>query len=395
MTAHGGEGGPQQSVPLFNYSGYMKMVGKTNTLPENDLRPFLFGLFGEVGSLMAIEKKVRRENKAYAGDKDAVIEEFGDILWYFTAFCQQIKYNIDHIFPQVVADGGYENAVDSSLLVCESISVDLYSKEHREHTLVKLGLAAANLLQIESGQVAEEHYLLLLSFGKAYFEAVQSFEEDLNKIAEENWKKTEGRFLKYNSKKFLPLPNFDKIGRGSNKVFSRDEQLPHKFKIKIFERECGKSHLQWNGVFIGDPLEDNMSPDDDFRFHDVFHLAHAAILHWSPVFRALIKHKRKSDEAVDRNQDGGRAIVVEEGLTAWIFSCAKEQKFFEFQDSLSFDLLKTVQQFVRGYEVDQCLPNLWERAILEGYRVFRYVRDNKGGIVIGDRTKRTIDYRPL
>ena len=65
--------------------------------------------------------------------------------------------------------------------------------------------------------------------------------------------------------------------------------------------------MRWNGVFIGDPLTDNMLDPDGYRFHDVFHFAHAAILHWSPTFRALIKHKRKDDPKVDEAQDGGRA----------------------------------------------------------------------------------------
>jgi hypothetical protein len=43
-----------------------------------------------------------------------------------------------------------------------------------------------------------------------------------------------------------------------------------------------------NGVFIGDPLTDNIRDPDGYRFHDVFHFARAAILHWSPTFRALI-----------------------------------------------------------------------------------------------------------
>ena len=70
----------------------------------------------------------------------------------------------------------------------------------------------------------------------------------------------------------------------------------------------------------------------DTRFHDVFHLANAAILHWSPVFRALIRQKRKSDPKIDEVEDGGRATVVEEGLTAWIFSYAKGLNFFEGHD---------------------------------------------------------------
>ena len=135
--------------------------------------------------------------------------------------------------------------------------------------------------------------------------------------------------------------------------------------------------MRWNGVFIGDPLTDNIPDPDGYRFHDVFHLSYAAILHWSPIFRKLIKQKRKSVPEVDEAQDGGRAAVVEEGLSAWIFSRAKHLDFFEGQTKLSFDLLKTVQEFIRGYEVEKCPLNLWEYAILEGYKVFREVRKKR------------------
>ena len=86
---------------------------------------------------------------------------------------------------------------------------------------------------------------------------------------------------------------------------------------------------------------------------------------------------------------------MRKGLAAWIFSCAKHLNFFEGQDSVSFDLLKTVQQFVQGYEVEKCPLKLWERAILEGYEVFRLIRKNNGGIVVGDRETRTIKYKPI
>ena len=161
------------------------------------------------------------------------------------------------------------------------------------------------------------------------------------------------------------------------------------------QRKSGKSYLQWNGVFIGDPLTDNIADPDGYRFHDVFHFAYAAILHWSPVMRALIKHKRKSLAEYDESQDGGRAIVVEEGLTAWIFAKAKELNFFEGQERVSLGILKTIGEFVDGYEVDQCPLKLWERAILDGYAVFRQVRDAEGGWIVGDRESRTIRYEAL
>nr|WP_280337907.1 hypothetical protein [Salinicola acroporae] len=140
-------------------------------------------------------------------------------------------------------------------------------------------------------------------------------------------------------------------------------------------------------------MTDNIKDPDGYRFHDVLHLAHAAILHWSPTFRALIKQKRKSDRMFDEAQDGGRAIVVEEGLTAWLYSCSKRLDYFEGHDGISYDILKTIQRFVQGYEVEKCPLKLWEDAILQGYAVFRKVRENDGGIVIGDREKRTLLYR--
>lgn len=134
-----------------------------------------------------------------------------------------------------------------------------------------------------------------------------------------------------------------------------------------------------------------MSPDG-FRFHDVFHLAHVAVLHWSPTFRSITCRKRKSVPEVDDTEDGARARVVEEGIVAWIFGRAKESDFFEGRQLVAFDLLKTIAQFVRGFEVERCPLRLWEKAILTGYDVFRQVQANEGGTVIGDRGERTLVY---
>src|SRR5690606_18881348 len=106
-------------------------------------------------------------------------------------------------------------------------------------------------------------------------------------------------------------------------------------------------------------------------------------------------HKRKSKLNYDEEQDGGRAVVVEEGLTAWIFSRAKELNFFEDQKKISLGVLKTIGEFVSGYEVEKCPLKLWEKAILDGYTVFRQIKANQGGWIIGNRELRTIEYKPL
>ena len=250
-------------------------------------------------------------------------------------------------------------------------------------TFLNLGEATAALLGISS--LDEQTHDLLRKFSDSYLQALQVARVSFAKVVRMNIAKACGRFLDPDPS---TLPTFDDN-------FPDEKKLPLHFEIKINQRKSGRSYLQWNGVFIGDPLTDNIIQSDGYRFHDVFHLAHAAILHWSPTFRALIKHKRKSDRKVDEAQDGGRAIVIEEGLAAWIFSCAKQLNFFEGKTSVSFDLLKTVQQFVQGYEVEECPLKLWEQAILEGYEVFRQVRDNDGGIVIGNREARTIEYKSI
>ena len=81
--------------------------------------------------------------------------------------------------------------------------------------------------------------------------------------------------------------------------------------MRFFEKKSGgKVYViqQCNGINIGDRLTDNKTEEDDYRFHDVFHLAYAAILGWSPVTRSLFKVKRKSDPKTDETQDGARAI---------------------------------------------------------------------------------------
>nr|VFK78320.1 MAG: MazG nucleotide pyrophosphohydrolase domain-containing protein [Candidatus Kentron sp. SD] len=351
---------------------YTKAVAPTDRLPSDNFRSVLMGLFGEVGGIMATAKKSYREGSAFIEYRNAMEEEFGDTLWYLTALCRRSGLDIRDVFPAV-----------TTIEDREEIAEGTHPEAAVDGAFLELGKAAGTLLQI--GKLDEDAREPLRQFAARYLLALRAARIPFTRIVEANIAKVGGRFLEPEPGQ---LPSFDA-------EFPEEERLPAHFEIRIVQRKSGKSYLQWNGVFIGDPLTDNISNPDGYRFHDVFHLAYAAILHWSPTFRALIKQKRKSDPQIDEAQDGGRAIVVEEGLAAWIFSRAKDLDFFQGQTGVSFDLLKTVRQFVRGYEVEVCPLRLWERAILDGYAVFRRVLANNGGIVIGDRHTRTITYRPL
>ncbi len=299
--------------------------------------------------------------------------------------CRRLGVGVDGILSDAANQDGYGKTIAASDLLDGPVShvASVSALPTLDKTLLNLGEAAAAMLGVNS--LDEQTHHLLRAFSDRYLQALQAARVSFSKIVHMNIVKARGRFLDPDPSL---VPTFDSD-------FLDEERLPLHFEIKITQRKSGQSYLQWNGVFIGDPLTDNILDPDGYRFHDVFHFAHAAILHWSPTFRALIKQKRKSDPKIDEAQDGGRAIVVEEGLTAWIFSRAKHLNFFDGQDSISFDLLKTVQQFVQGYEVEDCPLKLWERAILDGYEVFRQVRDSNGGIVVGDRETRTIIYKPI
>lgn len=364
---------------------YERAIAPTDRLDKSDITPILLGLFGEVGSVMSTSKKLSREKKAFSnGYMWDVEEELGDTLWYVAALCRRLDMSFSNLFAEALGNGSYSISVaanaDPDHPVSKVFSVN--SIAELDSILLRLGDSSARLLDL--GRASEKAKPLLIDFIGTYLEAVQASSVSFANILNGNMIKACGRFLKPSAEH---LPDFDA-------TFPIDEQLPREFEIEILQRPNGQSYLRWNGVFIGDPLTDNIADQDGYRFHDIFHFANAAILHWSPTFRALIKHKRKSKPEVDEAQDSGRAIVVDEGVVAFVFSYAKSLNFFEGHDGVSFGLLKAVQNFVRGYEVDQCPLNLWEKAILQGYEVFRQVKQNSGGIVVGNRTERTIKYKP-
>jgi NTP pyrophosphatase (non-canonical NTP hydrolase) len=360
---------------------YAAEIAGTDVLDRKDINPILQGLYGEVGGIMSTAKKHIREKSAYPGFKRAAEEEFGDTLWYLAALCRRLEIPLDELFAEAASREHFKTVGAASDMVDGAfahIAMPI-SNDSVDTTLFRLGRSAAALLGSTPNRTE------VVTFAKDYLDALHAARLVFSDIARSNLRKATGAFLE-------PRPQ-DLIDFDAK--FGTEEQLPRIFEIRINQRESGRSYLQWNGVFIGDPLTDNITDPDGYRFHDVFHFAYAAVLHWSPVTRALIKHKRKSKPEYDEAQDSGRAIVVEEGLTAWIFTRAKEVNFFEDQNHISLGMLKTIGEFVAGYEVEKCPLKLWEKAILEGYTIFRQLKAAQGGWIIGDRALRTIRYVPL
>ncbi|WP_416309592.1 nucleoside triphosphate pyrophosphohydrolase family protein [Spirulina sp. 06S082] len=216
------------------------------------------------------------------------------------------------------------------------------------------------------------------------------FDLDLEKIANDNLEKCKNRWGLQSSERVKPQTfSFDRD-------FPDSERLPRKVEIRITqvsEDDLVKMQAFVNKEKIGDDLTDNSYTDDGYRFHDIFHFSYAAVLGWSPVVRSNFKRKRKSDSKKDEVEDGGRAIAIEEGLSALIFSYAKDHEFLKETSVLDYQLLKTIKSMTYHLEVSKCNLSDWEIAILEGYKVWRQVKENNGGLVIIDLDSRSISYQ--
>jgi len=210
------------------------------------------------------------------------------------------------------------------------------------------------------------------------------FDLDLAAIAEANLEKTRDRWPVRGGE---APPLFDAS-------FPEDEQLPRELTLEFRQHMDDEGRpvveLIRAGKRVGDPIRDNTPDPDGYRFHDVFHLAHAAILGWSPVLRKLLGCKRKSNLAVDEVEDGGRAIVIDEAIVAFVFEYARHHDFFEEVDDVDYALLKTIRGLVSPLEVSARPLSDFARAILEGYRVWNVIRRAEGGTVFMDLRSRSL-----
>lgn len=138
------------------------------------------------------------------------------------------------------------------------------------------------------------------------------------------------------------------------------------------------------GKKFGDPLTDNRYEDDGYRFHDIFHLSYACVLGWSPTVRALLHRKRKSNPKVDEVEDGGRALVIEEGIAAMVFSYAERRDYLEGAEGIDYNVLRTIKDMTSHLEVSCRTEGDWERAILTGFKVWRTVKAQGRGTLLAD-----------
>jgi len=214
--------------------------------------------------------------------------------------------------------------------------------------------------------------------------AASKFGLDLDEIAEKNLVKARDRWTERHR---ITRDPFDRFAEPN-------ERFPRQFDVQLtqaIEGDYVKSRAFLNGKQIGNDITDNAYSNDGYRFHDVFHLAYAAVLGWSPVTRKLLAIKRGSNKKVREVQDGGRASAIEEGISAFVFEYAREHNSLDGATRIDGDLLKLIKNATRNLEVSACTAAEWEHAILTGYAAWRVIENNSGGWIRVDLDARTIN----
>ncbi|MHB1115170.1 hypothetical protein [Sideroxydans sp.] len=389
------------TLPKLSLTAYEVRANASNQFLQapdamNQLR---YGFFGEVGGLLSAVKKSRRE--LGAKERDTVMEELGDALWYFATIVRLHHLQLEAVGEATLLDLQRRLNVLDHQSAAEPLTFYEFDElldfchgklpESKDRLLCNLaahtGEVVAHDASKGSNPGTHSPNKLLSQILADMMMVAAIFNLKIDDVAESNLKKIESRWPPAGAKH---IDLFDMN-------FQPYEQLPRKMTVHFIERELnGKKFVvqQLNDVNIGDRLTDNRIEPDGYRFHDVFHLAYVAHLGWSPVLRGLLRYKRKSDPIKDENEDGARAMIIEEGIATWIFNHAFQRDYYAgvTKGKLEYGLLKQVQDMVKGYEVQSCPLWQWELAILDGFNIFRQLRDAGGGFVHVDLNQRTIRF---
>ena len=78
-------------------AAYQEAAISADRSRDDTLNVPLLGLFGETGGLLSVAKKKQRDRASFLGYGPALIEELGDVLWYFTVTAARAGLNLSDI----------------------------------------------------------------------------------------------------------------------------------------------------------------------------------------------------------------------------------------------------------------------------------------------------------
>lgn len=171
--------------------------------------------------------------------------------------------------------------------------------------------------------------------------------------------------------------------------FPEDERFPSVLALSFVPQNDVVTLLA-DGLRVGAPLTDARRELDGYRYHDALHLAFAVRLGWSPVLRALLSRKRRSDSETDRCEDGGRASMIEEAACHLVHVHREE---IERGTDIS-GILRLLRRMTAGFEVDTSDDQDWTEAMRLGIAALNALRRNDGGTLLANFAQGTLVHQP-
>ena len=295
---------------------YINAAARTDKLAGRPDHPMAIasGLVGESGGVLVEFKKRLREGDAYPVSDRELIEEVGDALWYLTRLVDILKFAPEDVFHA-------------------GTDVQRPPRSNPLHDAAAMSSASARVLEAVSAHGPREELREMLGLvWTCATTVVFASGLDLKDVLEQNSRKRESRW-----------PTAENYAALFDADCPEEEQLPRCLDVEFRRPAHGPDNvviLRCNGLNLGDRLTDNIKGGDNYRFHDIFHFAYAVYLGWSPVLRSLLRCKRKSDPDDDENEDGARAQIIEEAISATVFARAKELDMYRNVEQVDYDLLK-------------------------------------------------------
>ena len=376
----------------------------------------LLGLAGEAGELLAEHKKLLRDGQSYTRFPDRVTEESGDLLWYLSNVATKHGFHLGEITLTSLAKAStlWGDRVGAPTWPVFSRHGDDIELNEYQELLDWVGQRPhPPVLHVPDYEVLMPLFGLAGKVGSLLHDYGEWFQHGAHHPLNSEHVKQELGMLIWQlsnvvSQHGLRLDdvaryNLEKIDRRwgppspqrehyklFDEHYAEHERLPRKMDILIKPDGPGRTVTFVNGNRFGDPLTDNHYEDDGYRFHDIFHLSFASMLGWSPTARALLRRKRKSNPVVDETEDGGRAMVMEEGISAFVFDYAAHHNFLDGVNTLDQKLLGNIRDLTEHLEVVRRTEADWERAIVTGFKIWREVRAAGEGHIYADLEKGTI-----
>ncbi len=209
---------------------YQAFTVSSNRVPiegTDGARFACLGLFGEVGSLLSVAKKNRRDVGAFYTYSDELVEELGDSLWYFTNLSHRLGLTLEEVGTTTARPNNPEK-LPLTFFHLQTATVIGDDAALLERHLLALGASVGRVVEVvagDGGYEREECLRLLAHVLTQLLDVGALTGVTLNEAALRNIEKVAGRW-----------PSERDYGQAYDERCPQEERLPRRLSMVFRER---------------------------------------------------------------------------------------------------------------------------------------------------------------